>query len=341
MNFSAKNRTGLLEKLSEETLDLLIIGGGITGAGIALDAVLRGWKVGLVEKNDFASGTSSRSTKLIHGGLRYLKQFELKLVHETGTERAVIHKNAPHLVRPEDMLLPIIEGGTLGKIGTGLALWVYDKLAGVKSDEAFDMLSEKETIEAEPLLKKEGLKGGALYTEYRTDDARLTIETLKTAVSKGAICVNYTEATELIYENKKLKSVNVTDSLTGKSYTINAQVVVNAAGPWVDSLREKDHSINEKKLSEQLKLTVFRIIQEQLTNISKHADAKNVSISLKMNKAGLSVIIKDDGKGFDIDEKIKGVGLKNILSRAQLHNGKAVILAEKGKGCKLSVLFKI
>ena len=248
MNFSAKNRTGLLEKLSEETLDLLIIGGGITGAGIALDAVLRGWKVGLVEKNDFASGTSSRSTKLIHGGLRYLKQFELKLVHETGTERAVIHKNAPHLVRPEDMLLPIIEGGTLGKIGTGLALWVYDKLAGVKSDEAFDMLSEKETIEAEPLLKKEGLKGGALYTEYRTDDARLTIETLKTAVSKGAICVNYTEATELIYENKKLKSVNVTDSLTGKSYTINAQVVVNAAGPWVDSLREKDHSINEKKL---------------------------------------------------------------------------------------------
>lgn len=248
MDFSAKNRTLLLEKLSAETLDLLIIGGGITGAGIALDASLRGWKTGLIEKSDFAFGTSSRSTKLIHGGLRYLKQFEIKLVHETGTERAVIHKNAPHLVRPEDMLLPIIEGGALGKVSTGIALWVYDKLAGVKSEEGFEMLSEKDTAEAEPLLKKEGLKGGALYTEYRTDDARLTIETIKTAVSKGAICVNYSEALGFEYENEKIKSVNIKDNVSGKVHSVKANVIVNAAGPWVDTLREKDHSLNHKRL---------------------------------------------------------------------------------------------
>lgn len=248
MDFSAKNRISLLEKLSSESPDLLIIGGGITGAGIALDASLRGWKTGLIEKSDFASGTSSRSTKLIHGGLRYLKQFELKLVHETGTERAVIHKNAPHLVRPEDMLLPIIEGGALGKLSTGIALWVYDKLAGVKSEEGFEMLSENDAAEAEPLLKREGLKGGALYTEYRTDDARLTIETLKTAVSKGATCVNYAEAMRFEYEDGKIKSVIIRDTLSGKEYTIKAKVIVNAAGPWVDFLREKDNSLKQKRL---------------------------------------------------------------------------------------------
>ncbi len=248
MDFSSQNRISFLKKLAEEPLDLLIVGGGITGAGIALDAALRGWKVGLIEKKDFASGTSSRSTKLIHGGLRYLKQFELKLVHETGTERAVIHQNAPHLVKPEDMLLPIVEGGTLGKVGTGIALWVYDKLAGVKSEEAFEMLSTEEVAEAEPLLKKDGLKGGALYTEYRTDDARLTLETIKTAVEKGAVCVNYTEAIDFEYENDKIRTVLVKEVFSGTIFRINASVIVNATGPWVDTLRTKDHSLHEKRL---------------------------------------------------------------------------------------------
>lgn len=249
MSFSASQRASFLTQLSQTPCDILIIGGGITGAGIALDASLRGLKVGLVEKKDFASGTSSRSTKLIHGGLRYLKQLEFKLVHETGTERAIIHKNAPHLVKPEDMLLPIIEGGTLGKIGTRLALWVYDTLADVDPEEQFQMLSEAETLESEPLFRKEGLKGGALYTEYRTDDARLTIEVIKTAVSKGATCVNYSEATALLYDkNGKICGAKVRNTLSGESYDIPAKIVVNAAGPWVDSLREKDNSLQGKRL---------------------------------------------------------------------------------------------
>lgn len=248
MNFSHTERPLFFEQLQSTQWDLLIIGGGITGAGIALDAALRGWKVALVEKQDFAGGTSSRSTKLIHGGLRYLKQFEFQLVHETGTERAIIHHIAPHIVQPEDMLLPIVEGGSLGKLGTRVGLWVYDKLTGVKDEEAFEMLSDIDTLKAEPLLRKVGLIGGALYTEYRTDDARLTLSIIKTAVSKGAICVNYAEVNDFIYENNQIVGVKIEDKISSKSYTAKANVIVNAAGPWVDTLRSTDKSLTGKRL---------------------------------------------------------------------------------------------
>src|SRR5882757_8567315 len=135
MNFSNLNRDKFIESVISQPFDLLVIGGGITGCGIALDAALRGLKVALIEKNDFASGTSSRSTKLIHGGLRYLKQLEIKLVHDVGSERAVVHRNARHIVIPEKMLLPIVEDGSLGKNSSSLGLLVYDLLAGVKKEE--------------------------------------------------------------------------------------------------------------------------------------------------------------------------------------------------------------
>lgn len=247
--FSVKSRPEQLAALSQTAFDLLIIGGGITGAGIALDAALRGLKVLLVEKKDFASGTSSRSTKLIHGGLRYLKQLELKLVHETGTERAIIHRNAPHLVKPEDMLLPIVEGGSLGKLSTRLALWVYDTLADVDPEERFEMLSVEDTRKAEPLLNPDGLLGSACYTEYRTDDARLTIEVIKTAVSKGAVCLNYAECRGFDYDEKgKITGAEVFDHLSQQKLKFSAKIVVNAAGPWVDELRKQDKSLEGKKL---------------------------------------------------------------------------------------------
>ncbi|MFN0202469.1 MAG: glycerol-3-phosphate dehydrogenase/oxidase [Bacteroidia bacterium] len=246
--FSVKNRSTQLSQMAQNSYDILVIGGGITGAGIALDAALRGWKVALVEKGDFASGTSSRSTKLIHGGLRYLKQLEIKLVHETGTERAILHQNAPHLVRPEDMLLPIIEGGSLGSWSTGFALWVYDRLAGVKSEEGFEMLSKEQTLEYEPLFRQDLLKSGAIYTEYRTDDARLTLEIMKSAVKEGAICMNYTQVSDFVTENGKVTGVKVKDILQNKEQTLLAKCVINAAGPWVDTLREKDNSLTGKRL---------------------------------------------------------------------------------------------
>ncbi|MGB1247696.1 MAG: glycerol-3-phosphate dehydrogenase/oxidase [Chitinophagales bacterium] len=247
-NFSSTNRKQVIAKAKNEVFDLLIIGGGITGAGIALDAAMRGLSVILVEKNDFASGTSSKSTKLIHGGLRYLKQMELRLVNEVGSERAIVHKNAPHIVIPEKMLLPIKKNGSLSYNLTSLALWIYDFLAGVKSSESRKMLSKEKTKKIEPLLKGKNLQGGGLYYEYRTDDARLTIEALKKAAEYSANCTNYTEVLDFVYKDEKIIGAKVHDSFLDKEYQIKAKKVVNATGPWVDLLRTKDASLSGKRL---------------------------------------------------------------------------------------------
>ncbi|MGZ4037509.1 MAG: FAD-dependent oxidoreductase, partial [Bacteroidia bacterium] len=134
-SFSTIDRSLLQQQLATTHFDVLVIGGGITGAGIALDATVRGLKVALIDMQDFAGGTSGRSTKLIHGGLRYLKQLEFKLVAEVGKEREIIHRIAPHLTRPEHMLLPIVKGGSLGKLSAQTGMFIYERLAGVKKEE--------------------------------------------------------------------------------------------------------------------------------------------------------------------------------------------------------------
>ncbi|MFT4413978.1 glycerol-3-phosphate dehydrogenase/oxidase [Fredinandcohnia humi] len=247
-NFSSKQRENRLEEMSNKEFDLLVIGGGITGSGTALDAVTRGMKVGLVEMQDFAAGTSSRSTKLVHGGLRYLKQFEVKMVAEVGKERAIVYENGPHVTTPEWMLLPIHKGGTFGKFSTSIGLRVYDFLAGVKRSERRKMINADETLQKEPLIKKEGIKGGGYYVEYRTDDSRLTIEVLKEAVKHGVDAVNYSKVVEFVYKEGKVIGIKVEDQLTGKIYTMSAKKIVNATGPWVDSLREMDNSKKGKSL---------------------------------------------------------------------------------------------
>jgi len=247
-NFSAKNRTAILADMADKELDLLVIGGGITGAGIALDASLRGIRVGLLEKSDFGSGTSSRSTKLIHGGLRYLKQGDVKLVQEVGRERAILYKNAPHLVIAAPMLLPIYKGGTYGYLASSVGLYVYDWLAGVERKERRKMLSREEALRLEPLLKKDGLKGAGFYYEYRTDDARLTLDIMKTAWQEGAMIANYAKMTEFIYRGGQAVGVKVTDRITGKSYDVYAKKIVNATGPWVDGVRKLDNSLKGKRL---------------------------------------------------------------------------------------------
>ncbi|GIO32338.1 aerobic glycerol-3-phosphate dehydrogenase [Paenibacillus albilobatus] len=246
--FSGMNRRNKLEEMANGVYDVLIIGGGITGAGIALDAQMRGMKTALIEMQDFAAGTSSRSTKLVHGGLRYLKQFEVKMVAEVGKERAVVYENGPHVTTPEWMLLPFYEGGTFGAVTTSVGLRVYDFLAGVKREERRKMLSIEETLGKEPLLRTQGLKGGGYYVEYRTDDARLTIEVMKKAVEAGADAVNYTKAEELLYDDGKLVGVKARDVIDGGEYRIRARKIVNATGPWVDTLRELDRSKSGKTL---------------------------------------------------------------------------------------------
>jgi glycerol-3-phosphate dehydrogenase len=249
MNFSVIHRPQILQQLQSKQFDLLIVGGGITGAGIALDAASRGLLVALVEKNDFAFGTSSRSTKLIHGGLRYLKQLEFGLVKEVGSERAVVHKLAPHLVIPEKMLLPLSEGKSMGYWLTSIGLKIYDWLAGVKEEDKRRMLTRPQTLKAEPLLKTEGIKGGALYAEYRTDDARLTIEIMKTAARYGATVLNYAKVVGFGYDSEgKITEAKVLDELKETDFSIKAKVVVNATGPWVDEVRKTDHTISGKRL---------------------------------------------------------------------------------------------
>ncbi|HEU4963453.1 MAG TPA: glycerol-3-phosphate dehydrogenase/oxidase [Bacilli bacterium] len=259
--FSTETRFASLREMEAHGVDLLVIGGGITGAGIAWDAALRGLRVGLVEQHDWAYGTSSRSTKLIHGGLRYLAQGEIALVREIGRERTIVHNLAPHLVHPMKLLLPIYKRGPYGKWSTSLGLWLYDRLAGVKRTERRRMLSRKSTLRREPGLRLDGLLGSGLYVEYRTDDSRLTLEVLKSAHLAGAYLAHYAQVTDLLYDDHgQVCGARALDRLSGREHRLRAQVVINATGPWVDTVRRKDGDLRGKRLhvTKGVHLTVSR-----------------------------------------------------------------------------------
>ena len=244
---NALTRKHQLDHMSKFEYDLLIIGGGITGAGIALDASMRGLNVALVEMQDFSEGTSSRSTKLIHGGLRYLKQMQVNVVRETGRERAIVYENGPHVTTPEWMLLPFHKGGTFGEFTTSLGLKVYDSLAQVDKNERRNMLTKQEVIERVPNIKSDGLRGGGHYVEYKTDDARLTVEVMKKAASYGADAVNYVKADGFLYDNGTVTGIKAKDVLRNDTYEIKSKAVVNATGPWVDEVRANDQAGRQTK----------------------------------------------------------------------------------------------
>lgn len=245
---STYSRPSHLNSAKRDFFDVIVIGGGITGVGIALDAVLRGLKVLLIEQNDFASGTSSKSTKLIHGGLRYLKQYEFALVREVGKERAILHKLAPHLVRPEKMLLPLTKHGNYGKIIASVGLMVYDVLANVDEEDQRKMLSIEETLKVEPLLDAAKIEGGGLYSEYQTDDFRLVIEIAKSVANEGATILNYTSFEKFLEKGGTICGIEAKDSFTGETFKVYSDYVINAAGPWVDDVRNKDIKVSGKHL---------------------------------------------------------------------------------------------
>lgn len=231
-----------MESMKLQEYDLLVIGGGITGAGIALDASLRGIKTGLVEMSDFGSGTSGKSTKLIHGGLRYLQQGRLKEVASLGRERDVVYRQAPHVTEPIPMLLPFKIGGAFSKKKVSLGLKIYDILAGVRKSERRNILSTEELLEMEPLLRQEGLLGGGEYVEYRTDDARLTIEVVKSAADEGADIINYVKSISFTYDSAgKICGIVGMDMFSGEEMLIKGKVVINAGGPWVDDIRTQEY----------------------------------------------------------------------------------------------------
>src|SRR6266446_8523412 len=244
-----------LSLLESETFDVLVIGGGITGAGVALDAVARGYKVALVEKVDFASGTSSKSTKLVHGGIRYLPNFDFGLVREALVERGILLLNAPFLVQPVGFVLPLYEGDrhpvglpftTPGGIGLGLimdvGLWMYDLMAGAvagrRGVKRHRRLSRKKVMELAPALVTDRLKEGFIYYDAQTNDARLTLALVRTAAQFGATIANYAAVTSFVTENGKVAGAHVHDRLGNQEIIVHARHIVNATGVFSEQVEE-------------------------------------------------------------------------------------------------------
>ena len=226
--FSQEGRAQALDEMGRTRLDVLVIGGGITGSGIARDAALRGWKIGLIEKEDFGFGTSSRSSKIIHGGIRYLEYGQFLLVRESARERKVLRKIAPHLVHPIPFLYPAFGEDRLWLIRAGLA--VFDRLASASADERHINLGPAAVRDRLPGLR-DPLKGGVLYLEYITDDARLTMENALSAALHGALVANHAPG-RMLSSGGRVVGAEVTDTLTGRTHVVHARVVVNATGPW-------------------------------------------------------------------------------------------------------------
>jgi len=235
--FSVHTRAANVQRFQRDKFDIAIVGGGITGSGIARDAALRGLSVALLEKGDFASGTSSKSSRMIHGGLRYLRQRHVSLVRESLRERGVLLKIAPHLARPFPFLLPVYGGGLEERLQLKVGLTAYDLLAGRRNLERHRMLSRQEVLQQEPALRPDGLQTALRYFDCLVHDARLTLATVRSAARQGAAVANYVQATALEREDERVVGVHFRDLLYGRTGLLRAGVVVNAAGPWCDELR--------------------------------------------------------------------------------------------------------
>jgi glycerol-3-phosphate dehydrogenase len=252
-----RSRASAIETLAAERFDVAVIGGGITGAGVALDAASRGYSVALVEKADFASGTSSRSSKLVHGGLRYLQSFDLGLVREALLERQLMVKLAPHLVTPLEMVVPAFDGARPDRI-VGIGLNMYDVMAtprirgrrGARRDgedghsewspARHRVISAQEVISLLPALEPRKPTGGYLFYDCQTDDARLVLTVLGEAERFGAICANRLEVTELLTDDARGGGIVVRDAECGGEFPLRADNVVNATGVWADRIRPEE-----------------------------------------------------------------------------------------------------
>lgn len=265
MEFSSETRRLAIQKMQERHLDLLVIGGGITGAGVALQAAASGLDIGLIEMQDFAQGTSSRSTKLVHGGLRYLKQFDVEVVADTVTERAVVQQIAPHIPKPDPMLLPVYDepGSTFNMFRLKVAMDLYDLLAGVTNTAAANkVLTKEQVLERQPNLQTENLLGGGVYLDFRNNDSRLVIENIKRANRDGALIASHVKAEDFIFDDSgKVTGLVARDLLTNEEIRIKAKVIINTTGPWSDTVRNfsnKGKEIKQMRPTKGVHLVVDR-----------------------------------------------------------------------------------
>jgi glycerol-3-phosphate dehydrogenase len=238
--FSAETRRAALEAMASEVHDVLVIGGGITGAGVARDAAMRGLRVALVDAGDFGHGTSSRSSCLVHGGLRYLEHGWLRLVFEASRERRTLLRIAPHVVYPRQFVFPAYRGGRVRRWQIWAAVWLYDALALFRTVGRHRLLSRGRVLRLETLLKDRGLTGGALYFDAQCDDFRLTLATVRSAHRHGARCANYAQAVALEKAGGRIRGALVNDLIADRRLAVRAHSVVNATGPWSDAVRRLD-----------------------------------------------------------------------------------------------------
>ncbi|MEN9723749.1 MAG: hypothetical protein RJB38_1735, partial [Pseudomonadota bacterium] len=235
-SFSAEARAQALQRFERETFDVLVVGGGITGAAVARECCSQGLSVALIEKRDFSFGTSSRSSKLIHGGLRYLENFEFKLVFEALSERALLLKTVPHLVRPLPFYFPVYRGDRNGRAILSLGLWLYDLLALFRAPGYHRSLSKKRLLRELPELRGEGLRGGFRYFDASMWDDVLGIELLRDAARRGVAAVNYVEATRPIWEGDRITGFAFQDLEGSRQGVVRARRVILCAGPWTDEV---------------------------------------------------------------------------------------------------------
>lgn len=235
--FSYQQRSENFQNLDKEFYDLVIIGGGINGAGAARDAAMRGMKVALLEAQDFAAGTSSRSSKLIHGGIRYLENMEFHLVFEALSERARLFEMAPHLVHPLRFMIPLYKTGRVGMFKMGLGMWLYDALSLFQTPELHERLSPQESLQRHPILQGDQLLGSYVYSDAYMDDDRLVLETLRSAHQYGAHCINFAKVTGAqLDKNNQVTAVQVTDQKSSQKKTIRGKHFISTVGPWTDIL---------------------------------------------------------------------------------------------------------
>lgn len=253
-----------LEQMSKTEYDVLIIGGGINGTAVARDAAMRGLRTGLVEKEDFGYGTTSRSTRLIHGGLRYLETFDFGLVREGLREREVLLKTAPHLVKPLPFLVPIYKGDRPGVLKLRAGMILYDMLSWDKSMPSHRFLKPEEALKEEPHLKSDGLLGAMVYYDGQVElPERVSVENVLQAAESGADIANHAQVDEYLWEGNKIVGARVRDTFTDQVYEIKAKYVVNAGGPWIDEMNER----LLRKYKPQMRLTKgTHLLVPQLVN---------------------------------------------------------------------------
>jgi glycerol-3-phosphate dehydrogenase len=248
LEFSPQTRHISIERLMHEQFDVIVVGGGITGCGIARDAALRGFKTALVEKGDFASGTSSKSSKLIHGGLRYLQNFEFGLVFEASAERRVLRRLAPHLVKPLPFVMPVYRYSSPGYLQLRAGMWLYDMLALFRNIKMHRMLSPREVARLEPEIDQDQLVGAARFYDCGVDDARLTLATIRSAHRYGAAAANYVRLIGLLKANGRVCGIAFRNGLTGEEGEAKARLVLNATGPWSYEVMRMDNPATEQQV---------------------------------------------------------------------------------------------